>query len=170
MAQTSDFIIDNGTGAEVRRDINDALMSLATLNSGATAPSNPVEWMLWLDTTQTTINIYIDDEWNPILQANASTSFPSGTRMIFNQASPPTGWALDEAAAFSDAVLRVVTGTGGGTGGSALFNTWLTGHAHYSTQTPPVQYAPGTNSFSMPTQGSPSTSPKYTDVIIGVKS
>ena len=49
-------------------------------------------------------------------------AFPSGTKMIFNQASAPTGWTkvtnnVDNRA------LRVVSGTGGGTGGSVGFTT-----------------------------------------------
>ena len=49
-------------------------------------------------------------------------AFPSGTKMIFNQASAPTGWTkvtnnVDNRA------LRVVSGSGGGTGGSVGFTT-----------------------------------------------
>jgi hypothetical protein len=166
MAQTTDFIIDNGTGSSVRADINDALMSLATLNSGATAPTNPVGWMLWLDTTQTTINIYMNDAWHPILQANATSSFPSGTRMIFNQASPPTGWVLEDETSHSDTALRVVTGTGGGVGGTVAFGSWLEGHVHSVAAT--VSYSTGASSHSTGS-ATPTSSPKYTDVVVGVK-
>jgi len=169
MAQIPNFIIDNGTGSSVRADINDALMSLATLNSGATAPPNPVEWMLWLDTTQTMINIYMNDEWHPILQANVTSSFPTGTRMIFNQASPPTGWTLEESTSHSGTALRVVTGTGGGVGGTQEFLGWLTGHSHYAAvQT--YAYTPGGGNRSVGYSGGVTTTPKYTDVVIGVKS
>lgn len=41
---------------------------------------------------------------------------PAGTKMIFFQASAPTGWTQDTAV--NDRVLKVVSGTGGGTGGS----------------------------------------------------
>lgn len=43
------------------------------------------------------------------------TLIPSGTKMIFLQASAPTGWTQD--AALNDRVLRLVSATGGGTGG-----------------------------------------------------
>jgi len=43
-------------------------------------------------------------------------AFPSGTKMVFFQASAPTGWTQDTAN--NDAMLRVVSGTGGGTGGT----------------------------------------------------
>ncbi len=43
-------------------------------------------------------------------------SFPSGTKMLFTQAAAPTGWVQDTSQ--NDRVIRVVSGTGGGTGGS----------------------------------------------------
>jgi hypothetical protein len=41
--------------------------------------------------------------------------------MVFYQASAPTGWTQDTAAALSNTVMSVVTGTGGGTGGSTSY-------------------------------------------------
>jgi len=53
-------------------------------------------------------------------------SFDSGTKMVFYQASAPTGWTQDTAAALSNTVMSVVTGTGGGTGGStSYFSSFL---------------------------------------------
>ena len=49
--------------------------------------------------------------------------FPSGTKMVFYQASAPTGWTQDTAAALSDAAFRVTTGSGAGTGGADTFQT-----------------------------------------------
>ena len=50
--------------------------------------------------------------------------FPSGTKQVFFQASAPTGWTQDTAAAaLANAAMRVVVGTGGGTGGSDTFQT-----------------------------------------------
>jgi hypothetical protein len=52
--------------------------------------------------------------------------FESGTKMVFYQASAPTGWTQDTAAALSNTVMSVVTGTGGGTGGStSYFSSFL---------------------------------------------
>lgn len=48
--------------------------------------------------------------------------FPVGTRMVFQQTTPPTGWTKETGAAYDDAALRFETGTIG-TGGSASFNT-----------------------------------------------
>lgn len=50
---------------------------------------------------------------------------PPGTRMTFHQASPPIGWVTD--ATLSDHAMRVVTGAGGGTGGSVNHSTLLNG-------------------------------------------
>jgi len=55
--------------------------------------------------------------------------FPSGTKMSFFQASAPTGWTQQTGSTLSDAALRVVTGSGGGTGGSTTFSTAFT-HTH----------------------------------------
>lgn len=52
---------------------------------------------------------------------DAPEAFASGTKMIFAQASAPTGWTQDTSS--NDAALRVVSGTGGGTGGTANFSS-----------------------------------------------
>ena len=46
---------------------------------------------------------------------------PSGTKMLFVQASAPVGWT--QVTSDNDKALRVVSGTGGGTGGSVAFET-----------------------------------------------
>lgn len=53
-----------------------------------------------------------------------TAGFASGTKMSFYQASAPTGWTKDTTSALNDAVLRIVTGSGGSTGGSTAFSTW----------------------------------------------
>ena len=51
-------------------------------------------------------------------------SFPSGTRMLFHQASAPTGWT--KSTTNNDRALRVVSGTSGGTqGGDYSFSSRL---------------------------------------------
>ncbi len=53
--------------------------------------------------------------------------FPVGTRMVFQQTTPPTGWTKETGAAYNDAALRFTTGTAG-TGGTqsynAVFKSW----------------------------------------------
>jgi hypothetical protein len=46
---------------------------------------------------------------------------PAGTAMIFAQASAPTGWT--KSTTHNDKMLRIVSGTGGGSGGSAALST-----------------------------------------------
>jgi len=47
--------------------------------------------------------------------------FEANTSMIFNQASAPTGWTKQTGAALANTAMSIVTGTGGGTGGSDSF-------------------------------------------------
>jgi len=52
--------------------------------------------------------------------------FPSGTKQVFYQAAAPTGWTQDTATALNESVMSVVTGSGGGTGGTtAYFSSFL---------------------------------------------
>lgn len=44
--------------------------------------------------------------------------FTTNTKMAFHQASAPTNWTQDTSAAATNTMLRIVNGTGGGTGGS----------------------------------------------------
>jgi hypothetical protein len=53
------------------------------------------------------------------IAATAATNrLPAGTRMLFAQASAPTGWTQITDATADNRMLRVVAGTGGGVGGS----------------------------------------------------
>jgi hypothetical protein len=47
--------------------------------------------------------------------------FPAGTSLIFAQASAPPGWT--KATDVNDAALRLVSGTGGGSGGNTAFSS-----------------------------------------------
>lgn len=61
-------------------------------------------------------------------------NFPAGTALSFFQASAPSGWVQNTSN--NDAFLRVVSGAGGGTGGSASAATLAHIHAmstHYHT-------------------------------------
>lgn len=54
------------------------------------------------------------------MQSRAVDAFPSGTKMLFQQTSAPTGWTKDTT--HNDKALRVVSGTVG-SGGSTAFST-----------------------------------------------
>lgn len=52
---------------------------------------------------------------------SASPAIPAGTVALFYQAAAPTGWT--QVASQNDKALRVVSGTGGGTGGATAFTS-----------------------------------------------
>lgn len=52
--------------------------------------------------------------------ADSSVTFPSGTRMLFQQTIPPAGWTKETSATYNNAALRFTTSTAG-TGGSLAF-------------------------------------------------
>lgn len=60
-----DFDIANQTAPNLRSDLNNALVALATLSSGATAPSNTYASMLWYDTSTSILKMRTeqDDDW-----------------------------------------------------------------------------------------------------------
>ena len=67
---------------------------------------------------------FIVNQVNANASAAGALDAPSGTRMLFNQSSVPTGWTQETGAAFNDCSLRTVTSAGGGTGGSATWSSW----------------------------------------------
>ena len=48
-----------------------------------------------------------------------SNAFPSGTRLVFAQASAPTGWTQDTSDTANNRMIRVVNSTGGGVAGTS---------------------------------------------------
>lgn len=81
------------------------------------------EYGLYHNTTLNTIQRDNGSAWQDV-----ATLIPSGTAMVFYQASAPTGWT---AVAVNDKFLRVVTagGTGGTNGGTVAASTSLA-HTH----------------------------------------
>ena len=76
---------------------------------------------------------YYDTTRNVLQRDNGTTwddiggSFPSGTSTVFCQASAPVGWT--KSTSNNDKALRVVSGSGGGTGGTVAF-TEYSNHTH----------------------------------------
>jgi hypothetical protein len=60
----------------------------------------------------------------PTFQTAGGSSFPTGTRMSFQQTAAPTGWTKDTTAAINDSLLRLITGTVTPSGGTVAFTTW----------------------------------------------
>jgi hypothetical protein len=72
------------------------------------------------------------------VQAALAAYIPSGTKVLFYQASAPTGWS--QVTTVNDAAIRIVSGTGGGaTGGNTFSSTFVsqavTGSVSISTAT-----------------------------------
>ena len=65
MAQ-HDYSIANASGASVRADLNNVLAAIKSLNAGSSAPSSPVEGMMWVDTTNHKLKIYDGAGWEEI--------------------------------------------------------------------------------------------------------
>ena len=94
--------------------------------------------------TATTITGNLDVTGGGVITGDGSglsgvDPFASGTKMVFYQASAPTGWTQDTAASLSQTVMAITTGTGGGTGGStAYFSSFLATTNKSGTDTAPV--------------------------------
>jgi microcystin-dependent protein len=54
---------------------------------------------------------------------------PSGTRTVFNMATPPLGWVQDTTAAYSDCSLRVHTAGNPVVNGTVVWSSWNFGGA-----------------------------------------
>ena len=81
------------------------------------------QYGLYFDTTRNVLQRDNGSTWDDV-----ATVIPSGTKMVFYQASAPVGWT---AVAVNDKFLRVVTagGTGGSNGGTVAASTSLA-HTH----------------------------------------
>lgn len=135
MAQ-HDYVIANQTFPSYRNDHNNSLEAVVSKNSGATAPSTTYAYQWWYDTANDILKIRNadNDAWINFasfdqtndnfsltvqdLTVNGEGAIPSGTKMLFQQTSAPTGWTKQTD--HNNKALRVVTGTAG-TGGTNSF-------------------------------------------------
>ncbi len=71
-----DFSIANQGFPAFRADLNAALVALASLSSGATAPSPATQYQLWLDTSASplTLKFFDGSDWIALVQVNTSTN------------------------------------------------------------------------------------------------
>ena len=101
--------IDEGCSpATINNAIREVMADLADVNDG-------------------TISLVSPDFDAATIGSVAIDAFPSGTKMLFQQTSAPTGWAKETT--HNDKALRVVSGTAG-TGGTVAFET------AFASQTP----------------------------------
>jgi len=94
----NDFTIANQGFPAFRSDLNGALQALATLSSGATAPSTTFAYQLWYDTTTDILKIRNadDDAWITLFTFDQATDSVgvSGEELV-DDTSPQLGGALD---------------------------------------------------------------------------
>ena len=101
MAQ-HDYNLANQSGADFRADLNNALSAIATVNSGATAPSTTFAHQLWVDTSSsvlkirnaandawvtTGVSITADNTFTGNITGNAATATALETARTINGAS-----------------------------------------------------------------------------------
>jgi len=80
-----------------------------------------------------------------------TTIIPSGTVMLFAQATAPTSWT--QITTQNNKALRVVSGTGGGTGGTVAFTTAFSSQNVGATALSTAQIPSHSHSFSGTTSG-----------------
>jgi hypothetical protein len=98
-----DFNIANQTSAAARTDINSALAALATLSSGATAPSTTYANMLWYDTANDVLKIRneADSNWINVgyLDQGSNAFRILDDTQVMNTGGTQTGLLGDQATA-----------------------------------------------------------------------
>lgn len=104
-------------------DANDGKhVQVELMAQGADPATVAAEGWLYTKTVLANVELFYKDSSGAVLQLTSVgkvnvTPFPSGTKLLFPQATVPTGWTQD--ADVTDVLPRVVSGAGGGaTGGS----------------------------------------------------
>jgi len=139
--------------------------------------SNPSGYEGRLAIANNLLNWYSNGAWRTLI--------PAGTKMAFFQASVPTGWTQDTSV--NDKVLRVVSGTGGGSGGSWTISgisvsssastesqsVWVSSTATFAPGSTTAVTGIGTgwhsHNISSTAASNGTWRPAYIDVVIGAK-
>lgn len=99
MAQ-HDYVIDNQTAPNFRSDLNNALLAIASNNSGSSAPSTTYANMMWYDTTNNILKMRneANDAWINIGTLNQTTDvFEVANLQTLSQATWEAGTSTTEA-------------------------------------------------------------------------
>ena len=117
----NNVLLGNGTSA---------LQTVAPGTSGNLLTSNGTTWASSAPAASVTsltagTGISVSASTGAVTITNTQVIIPAGTNMLFFQAAAPTGWT--QYTLSDNRALRVVGGTGGGTGGSIAFSTMFTG-------------------------------------------
>lgn len=107
-----DFTVENGTGAEVRADLNLALAALASSNSGASAPATTFANQLWYDTSNKILKIRnaANTGWINLLRLDqtGSNAFPAPTN---DTSVTAAGTTRSDATEVAKGVLVIASGS-----------------------------------------------------------
>ncbi len=95
MAQSSDFVVDDGSGVSLLAQLNAMLPALASGNSGSGEPPSPVAGMRWLDNGATPpvhrLRNNANSAWLPLLPetvpANTLRGNPTGSAAAVGEVS-----------------------------------------------------------------------------------
>jgi hypothetical protein len=82
--EAADFVVDNGTGAAVRADLNKILDSILTNNSGSSVPSYAKAYTLWADTGNNVMKIRnaANDGFIELFQLDGTLTLEDGTESL----------------------------------------------------------------------------------------
>lgn len=137
-----------GLGTMSTQNADEVIITGGTIDgitpTGLSAPSgdNDAARKVYVDDAIATLTAYVDTQ-DDVLRGELSA--PSGTRMVFQQTSAPTGWTKD--ATHNDKALRLVSGTassGGTVAFSTVFSKTGTDATTISTSTMPAHNHGGT--------------------------
>ena len=78
---THDYVIDNSTGANVRADINNALLAIVSNNSNSSSPSTTYAYQWWADTSNNVLKIRnsANNAWIELLQLDGTLTLEDGS-------------------------------------------------------------------------------------------
>jgi len=123
MAQ-HDYVIDNSTGANVRADINSALLAISSTNSGSSAPSTTYAFQLFANTTTSKLQIRnaANNAFVDLLGLDGSIALPDGS-----VSAPSLGFSDDTNTGLFSSAADTLNFTTGGVermelGATTIFN------------------------------------------------
>ena len=128
MAPQHDYILDNQNGAQFRADLNLALEAIATVNSGAAAPTTTYAYQYWADTTSGYLKQRDASNADWIVRGKLAADYGQA------------GQVLTSAGADEPAIWTSITEDGAWTVAEDGTNYTFTGNGFDGTETNPTIY------------------------------